>query len=205
MYEYLEHIFAEALKSCGIDARDLAFEVPKNHEHGDASTNIAMLRARDLKKAPKSIAQLIIDALRFDTALVASVEIAGAGFINVRYTSAYLSGRVESILAHGTEYGRNTTGAGKGANVEYVSANPTGPLHPGHGRNIMLGEAISTLLQWSGYSVTREYYFNNGGNQMNNLARSVYARYRQALGEESFPFDEENGYKGGYIRDIAEG
>ena len=204
MYDYLEHLFIEALKSCDIDARDLAFEVPKNPEHGDASTNIAMIKARELKKSPRVIAQQIIDALRFDPELIASVEIAGAGFLNIRYTSAYLSRRVECILGEGSGYGQNDVGSGKSANVEYVSANPTGPLHPGHGRNIMLGEAISTLLQWSGYTVTREYYFNNGGNQMNNLARSIYARYRQALGEESYPFDEENGYKGAYIALIAE-
>lgn len=204
MYDYLEEIFLAALQRCEIDVTGLAFEVPKNPEHGDASTNIAMLKAREVKKAPRGIAEQIMSALQYDSELVSAVEIAGAGFINVRYTSAYLSKRVDSILLEGSTYGRNSIGTGKGANVEYVSANPTGPLHPGHGRNIMLGEAIATLLDWCGYKVTREYYFNNGGNQMNNLARSVYARYRQALGETTYPFDEENGYKGAYISIIAD-
>jgi arginyl-tRNA synthetase len=203
MYDYLEQLFIAALAACDIDPRDLAFEVPRNPEHGDASTNVAMLKAKQLGKPPRVIAQRIIEALQPDPEMISSVEIAGAGFINIKYNGAYFSKRVKGILGEGDSYGRNNLGAGKGANVEYVSANPTGPLHPGHGRNIMLGDAISTLLDWSGYRVTREYYFNNGGNQMNNLARSIYARYRQVLGQEDFPFDEENGYKGAYILDIA--
>lgn len=204
MYEYLTSVFTKALEKTGASNFTLVFEAPKIASHGDAATNVAMTLAKQLGKAPRSIAQDILDNLEYESNLIAGVEIAGAGFINIRFTTAYYAQVLQHILAAGQSYGANTTGNGRSANVEYVSANPTGPLHPGHGRGTMLGDAIANLLQWSGYKVIREYYFNNAGNQMNNLARSVYARYRQALGEADFPFDEENGYKGEYIQHIAQ-
>ncbi len=200
----LEQIFQQALQSIGIESAHIQFETPKVRAHGDLSTNVAMTLAKSLGKAPRIIAQSIIDALHPDPTYVSAVEIAGAGFINLRLTPAYFAMRLQTIIEQDERIGRCTIGEGKTANVEYVSANPTGPLHPGHGRNIMLGDTIARLLEWNGYRVTREYYFNNAGNQMNNLARSVYARYRQLLGEKDFAFDEENGYKGEYIYTIAQ-
>lgn len=203
MYDYISSVFATALQTLEISDYKLVFEAPKVESHGDASTNIAMTLAKQLGKPPRVIAQSIVDALRYDETLVQKVEIAGAGFINVTFTLGYYAQMLRDILSNGAEFGKANIGAGKNANVEYVSANPTGPLHPGHGRNIMLGDTIANLLEWTGYNVTREYYFNNAGNQMNNLAKSVYARYRQQLGETDFPFDEQNGYKGEYINTIA--
>lgn len=203
LYDYLIAEFTKALSSLGLPTNQLAFDVPKVAEHGSASTNIAMILNKQVGKPPRILAQEIIDAVNVDSELVSALEIAGPGFINIRCTAKYYTMLLSAIREAGALYGRCTIGDGKKANVEYVSANPTGPLHPGHGRNIMLGDTIARTLEWNGYSVTREYYFNNAGNQMNNLARSIYSRYRQALGETDFPFDEENGYKGEYISIIA--
>ncbi len=204
MHISLEQLFLNAVSALGIEAPSIGFEAPKMKAHGDVSTNLAMTLAKSLGKSPRAIAQSIVDHLVVDPEYVSSVEIAGAGFINLRLTPKFYAERLHSLLQLDETFGRNTIGQGKSANVEYVSANPTGPLHPGHGRNIMLGDTIARLLEWNGYSVVREYYFNNAGNQMNNLARSVYARYRQLLGEKDYPFDEENGYKGEYIHLIAQ-
>jgi len=203
MYDYILSVFSSAINKLGITEFKLVFEAPKVDSHGDASTNVAMTLAKQLGKPPRAIAQSIVDALEYDVQFVQKVEIAGAGFINVTFTTDYYAHALNEIFRVGKNYGKVNVGAGKKANVEYVSANPTGPLHPGHGRNIMLGDTIANLLEWNEYSVTREYYFNNAGNQMNNLAKSVYARYRQQLGEPDFPFDETNGYKGEYISLIA--
>ncbi len=203
MYQYLESIFQNACTAIGADVARVQFEAPKVREHGDVSTNVAMGLAKQLSKPPRAIAQNIVENLKYDESLVSGVEIAGAGFINLRLTPHYYAQRLAEIRESGESFGRSSFAEARKANVEYVSANPTGPLHPGHGRNIMLGDTIARLLEWTGHSVVREYYFNNAGNQMNNLARSVYARYRQQLGETDYPFDEENGYKGEYISDIA--
>ncbi|MBL7997804.1 MAG: arginine--tRNA ligase [Candidatus Kapabacteria bacterium] len=204
MYGYLTQIFQDALAAIGAEDAHLVFESPKVESHGDAATNVAMTLSKKLGKPPRTIAESIIAALNYDTTLVYAVEIAGPGFINIRLSARYFTNGLQGLLDEGAAYGANTSGAGKRANVEYVSANPTGPLHPGHARNTMLGDCIANLYRWSGYGVTREYYFNNAGNQMNNLARSIHARYRQLLGEKDYPFDEENGYKGAYIFTIAE-
>lgn len=203
MKAWLEGVFAEALGAIGAEIPEggIPFEKPKQEDHGDLSTSIALQLARPLKQNPRAIAQRIVDALVLDPQRIAAVEIAGAGFINLRYSDAYLRNVVTDILDAGADYGRSTLHAGKTVNVEWVSANPTGPLHAGHGRQVCLGATLCNVLEWTGWTVTREYYFNNAGNQMQNLGLSVRERYRQLLG---LPIDEENiQYVGEYIRDIA--
>ncbi len=199
------------------------FETPANSDHGDLSTNLALQLARNLRKAPRQIATEIVERLQelpLDQSKVTAVEIAGAGFINFHFANSYLQDGLTALLKAGKTYGRSTIGAGKRAMVEYVSANPTGPLTVGHGRNAVLGDTVANLLEWVGYDVTREYYYNDAGRQMRVLGESVRARYRAqvnadeptreiegsagkpVLVPESFP---EQGYLGGYIDDIAGG
>lgn len=179
----------------------LMFEKPKVAAQGDIATAIAMMLAKPLRRAPRQIAEEIVAALEFAPGVVDSVEIAGAGFINLRLGEQFYLATFRHILGALSGYGSSTIGKGKRVNVEYVSANPTGLLHVGHGRNTCIGDTAANLYEWTGYEVTREYYFNNAGNQMTMLARSVYARYRQRT-EPDFPFPED-GYQGDYIRDIA--
>lgn len=180
---------------------EISFEKPKVESHGDLTTNVAMVLAKSVGKNPRQVAQSIVEKLQFDTRTLTSVEIAGPGFINFKFSGSYVVESAKEILRSAESFGKSTDGNSKKTNVEWVSANPTGPLHSGHGRQVILGKVISNLLEWTGFDVTREYYFNNAGNQMRNLAESIYARYRQELGDE-YPFPEE-GYKGEYISDIA--
>ena len=203
MKTYLKQSIEAALTSLGIDldSADIQFEKPKIADHGDLATNVAMTLARVAKKNPRQIAQDIIDRLELDEKKISAVEIAGPGFINFRFSSAHLYDGVADILRLGGDYGRSSAGEKKTVNVEWVSANPTGPLHAGHGRQVCIGETICSLLEWTGWEVTREYYFNNAGNQMQNLAITVRERYRALFGEKE---NEENlHYAGDYIRDIA--
>ncbi len=203
MTDYLISIFNDALTNLGIrEHPEIFFDEPKNTAFGDLSTNIAMQLAKPLKKAPRQIAEQIIDKLDYKSDFINSVSIAGAGFINIKFSDDYYFGLLEDIAYKGEDYGRSSSGNGKKINVEYVSVNPTGPLHLGHARNAAIGDTIANLYDWLGWEVTREYYFNNAGNQMNNLARSIFARYMQLLGNEDFPFPED-GYHGDYIRQIA--
>jgi arginyl-tRNA synthetase len=184
------------------DLAALTFEKPKDEAHGDMTTNIAMLLAKSLKKNPRAVAQEIIAALQKDPKYVSHVEIAGPGFINFRFTEEFLTSQLSSILKNPEAFGKTNSGGGMKTQVEYVSANPTGPLSVGHGRQAALGDTIANLLVWAGYQVTREYYYNNAGRQMRMLAESTYARYRQ-LFDSAFQFPEE-GYQGDYIREIAD-
>ncbi|PLX31626.1 MAG: arginine--tRNA ligase [Ignavibacteria bacterium] len=205
MKDYLKSRIEEALLTLGLDASsvDLQFEKPKIAEHGDLSTNIAMTLARVAKKNPRQIAQELVDALSLDPARISAVEIAGPGFINFRFSSQHIYDAVAGILNTGHDFGRSDIHAGKTVNVEWVSANPTGPLHAGHGRQVCIGATICALLEWTGWKVTREYYFNNAGNQMNNLAITVRERYRALFGEKE---QEENiHYAGDYIHEVARG
>lgn len=202
MKSYIQPILAAALAKIGApDTTELSLERPKQADHGDLATSVAMGLARSLKKSPRAIAEGIIAALEFDERYISGAEIAGPGFINFRFTPAFFQMRLDQATRVGEEYGRSDYGRGMKTNVEYVSANPTGPLHPGHGRNAAVGDTIANILEWAGYQVTREYYFNNAGNQMRNLGISIHRRYLELLGHTvEFP---ENGYHGEYIYDIA--
>jgi len=176
-------------------------ERPREAGFGDWSTNLAMVLARPLRKRPREIADEIRERFAHDGGGIASVEVAGPGFLNFRLTIDTLAAELPGIVAAGASYGRSTTGEGRPVVVEFVSANPTGPLHVGHGRQAALGDAIATLLEWSGWQVSREFYYNDAGAQIANLARSVQVRLAQARGEHAeIP---EGGYHGEYIREIA--
>lgn len=190
------------------------FQTPNNPEHGDLATNAALQLARPLKRAPRQIAEALVGALDLDPARVSGAEVAGPGFINFRFADAYLTRGVAEILEEGERYGRTSAGEGKTAIVEYVSANPTGPLTVGHGRNAVLGDTVANLLDWTGYDVTREYYFNDAGRQMRVLGESVRARYEALVhpdgptrtlgGGETVPASfPDDGYLGEYITEIA--
>lgn len=203
MEQYLEEIFQAALTDIGApEGTQIKFEVPQNSGHGDLSTNVAMTLARPLKRSPKDLAQDLLTRLKYDSTLVEQVDIAGPGFINITFSKHYLADQLRAMIAAGPLFGRTSDNQGKTINLEWVSANPTGNLHAGHGRQVCLGAAIANLLEWTGANLTREYYFNNAGNQMRNLAISVKIRYLQALGDSvDLP---EDGYHGVEIKQIAE-
>ena len=177
-------------------------ERPRDPAHGDWSTNFAMLLARPLRRKPIEIARSLVDTLRLGAAGVREVEIAGPGFINFRMDTGFVARDLARIIAADAHYGRSETGAGAVVNVEFVSANPTGPLHVGHGRQAALGDAIATLLEWTGWAVTREFYYNDGGVQIANLTMSVLVRIRQLAGRDAVI--PEGGYNGEYILDLAQ-
>ena len=201
--EYLREKLKTALDKLGIqlDGIDLTFDKPKNEQFGDFATNIAMLIAKKVGKAPREIAGEIVANLDIEPELIEKVEVAGPGFINFKLTPKFYIRRIYEILNQGENFGRLTIGKGKKANVEFVSANPTGPLTVGHGRNAVLGDTIANILEWVGYDVTREYYFNNAGRQMKILADSIRLRYLELIGEK-IDYPEEY-YQGEYIKDIA--
>jgi arginyl-tRNA synthetase len=161
----------------------LAVEPPRDPAHGDISTNAAMVLAKPLGMNPRALADMI--AAQFaDDADVAETAVAGPGFLNFRLTAAFWRRLAATIIREGTDYGRSTLGADRKVNVEYVSANPTGPMHVGHCRGAVVGDALANLMAFAGYQVTKEYYINDAGSQIDVLAKSVYLRYREALGEE---------------------
>jgi len=183
-----------------------AVEAPSDPRFGDLSTNAALVLARGEGRPPHAIARVLVGHLEGAAPagwLAAPPEIAGPGFINFRLAPAFWQGMLADALAQGEAYGRSTAGAGRRVQVEFVSANPTGPLTVGHGRNAVIGDTLARLLAATGWQVEREYYFNNAGRQMKVLAESVRARYLELIGRPaSFP---EDGYQGEYIRDIARG
>ena len=202
MKRYLEERVGAALERLGYAGMaELAFEAPKQEAHGDLTTNIALLLAKAAGKNPRVVAKEIVDSLDMNPASVTKTEVAGPGFINFTFSPAFFARKLEGILREGASYGRSTVGRGVKAMVEYVSANPTGPLSVGHGRQAAIGDTLANVLQWTGHEVTREYYYNNAGRQMRVLAQSTYARYRQLFDPASaFP---EDGYQGEYIQQIA--
>jgi arginyl-tRNA synthetase len=203
MKRYLTEKVGVALKSLSYsDNAKLTFDKPKDAAHGDITTNIAMLLAKSEKKNPRAVAQEIIGKLDVDPKYVSKVELAGPGFINFRFTGEFFTAQIGDILKHAKSFGGKNIGGDKKTQVEYVSANPTGPLSVGHGRQAAIGDTIANLLVWTGHDVTREYYYNNAGRQMRLLAESTYARYRQ-LFDSSYIFPED-GYQGDYIREIAD-
>ena len=178
-----------------------AVEEPKNKEHGDFATNAAMLLAPVEKKSPRDIAGLLAGKLREHDAIVERVEIAGPGFINFHLKHEAWCRVLEELEQQGERFGSSAAGSGTKVQVEFVSANPTGPLHVGHGRGAALGDALANILAFAGYEVQREYYINNVGIQMQNLGKSVYLRYLQLLKQEvEFP---EGLYQGEYVLDVA--
>lgn len=202
--EYLKEKIKLALSKIGIqlDGIELVFDKPKNETFGDFATNVAMLIAKRMGKNAREVAQQILSNLEIEPQYIEKVEVAGPGFINFKLTSKFYIQQIREILTQGENYGKIDIGKGKKANVEFVSANPTGPLTVGHGRNAVLGDTIANILQWAGFDVTREYYFNNAGRQMKILADSVRLRYLELLGEK-IEYPQEY-YQGDYIKDIAQ-
>jgi arginyl-tRNA synthetase len=185
----------------GADGLDFVLERPRDAGHGDLATNLAMLLARRERANPRQLAERVLQELKLPPTLIAKTEIAGPGFINFWLAEDQLAGAHQEILRASQAYGRTTWGAGLKVNVEFVSANPTGPLHVGHGRGAALGDAIASLLEWTGHAVTREFYVNDAGVQIDKLAHSLWARIRQEVGlEGEIP---EGGYHGEYLRENA--
>ncbi|MEN6637748.1 MAG: arginine--tRNA ligase [Smithella sp.] len=176
-------------------------EVPANPDHGDYASNVAMILASQAKQNPRKIAQAICENLADSQGMFAKIQIAGPGFLNFMIKDDLWQKTLHVILDQQEQYGRLNIGQGKKVQVEFVSANPTGPLHIGHARGAVVGDVLSSLLSATGYCVSKEYYINDAGNQMNNLGRSVLYRYRELLGEKiEFP---ENCYHGDYIKEIT--
>ncbi len=194
-----------AIQKAGIieDASSLNIhlETPKSKENGDYATNVAMQLTKLAKKPPRAIAEAILENLETEQTNIENIEIAGPGFMNITLRKDYLADVVKMVLDQGVNYGRTNTGKGEKVQVEFVSANPTGDLHLGHARGASVGDSLCNVLDFAGYDVSREYYINDAGNQINKLANSLEARYREALG---LPFNmPEDGYHGKDIIEIA--
>ena len=202
----MKHALTDALREIitvlDFPKTDIVVQLPKNPEHGDFATNLALKLAGLTGNKPQDIAQAITQKLQEDyPSLVESASIAGPGFINISINKEQIVSQLRNVLEEKSDFGRNKAGTGKRVLVEFVSANPTGPLTVGHGRGAILGDVISNILEWNGYDVEREYYYNNAGRQMQKLGESVKSRYLELLGEDTeFP---EDGYEGEYIIDIA--
>lgn len=197
----LKEEIKNAVLKAGLAAEDqipgVVLELPKEKAHGDYSTNMAMQLARVAKKAPRKIAEELVENFDKSKASIKKIEIAGPGFINFYMNNSYLTDLIPAILEAGSRYGETNIGNGQKVQVEFVSANPTGDLHLGHARGAAVGDSLSNVLAKAGYDVSREYYINDAGNQINNLALSVEARYFQALGmDKEMP---EDGYHGADI------
>ena len=180
----------------------VSVEPPRDPAHGDLSTNAAMVLAREARTNPRALAEHIVEKLAGDP-LVTSAEIAGPGFINLRLADANWLDELRAIARLGPDYGRSPLGTGRTVNVEYVSANPTGPMHMGHCRGAVVGDALAALLEFAGYAVIREYYINDAGSQVETLARSAHLRYREALGEDIGAIPEGL-YPGDYLKPVGE-
>ena len=185
----------------GIDQSRVTVEPPRDPTHGDVATNAAMVLAKDAGKKPRELAEAMAEKLRAD-ALVDKADVAGPGFINLTLKTAAWIDALRSAIRLGPDYGKSELGADVPVNVEYVSANPTGPMHVGHCRGAVFGDALASLLAFTGFKVTREYYVNDAGAQVDALARSVYLRYREALGEDIGAIPEGL-YPGEYLKPVG--
>jgi len=194
-------LVADGVLPAGIDQSRIVVEPPRESAHGDMATNAAMVLAKDAGKKPRELAEAIAAKLR-DDELVAKAEVAGPGFINLTLKPAAWIGALRAVLAAGADYGRGDVGESTAVNVEYVSANPTGPLHVGHCRGAVFGDALANLLAFSGFKVTREYYINDAGAQVDALARSAFLRYREALGEDIGAIPQGL-YPGDYLKPVG--
>jgi arginyl-tRNA synthetase len=193
---------AEGGWPAGIDLSRVVVEPPRDAAHGDMATNAAMVLAKEAKAKPRDLAEQIAAKLRADH-LIASVDVAGPGFINLTLKASAWSDALRTALREGASYGRSAIGAAEKVNVEYVSANPTGPMHVGHCRGAVFGDALASLLIFAGYDVTREYYINDAGAQVDVLARSAHLRYREALGENIGEIPEGL-YPGDYLKPVGQ-
>ena len=199
--EALDALAAAGDLPAGLDLRNVTVEPPRDASHGDLATNAAMVLAKPAGKNPREIATLLAAGLS-RLPEVATAEVAGPGFINVRLADDLWRAELDAILMQAGDYGRSRMGAGQTVNVEYVSANPTGPMHMGHCRGAVVGDALAALLEYAGYGVTREYYVNDAGSQVDTLARSAHLRYREALGE-SISEIPEGLYPGDYLKPVG--
>lgn len=195
----LNEALRDAVRALGVEDSTAEFERPKHEGHGDRAANAAMRLAKTLRANPYDIAQRIAEALKSD--VIAKTEVARPGFLNVFLSGKFYSDAVKDILRQGESYGRVNLGDNRRIQVEFVSANPTGPLHIGHGRGAAVGDSVARILAFTGWDVQREYYVNDSGLQITNLGKSTQARYFEILGKD-IPFPE-NGYKGAYLYDIA--
>jgi arginyl-tRNA synthetase len=196
----LEGLVAEGRLPVGLDVGPVAVEPPRDPAHGDMATNAAMVLAKPAGMKPREIAEMLAERLGQD-ARIARAEVAGPGFLNLRLSEETWRGVVRQVHGEGTGYGRSGMGQGRRVNVEFVSANPTGPMHVGHTRGAVFGDALARLLAFAGHEVTREYYINDGGAQVDVLARSVYLRYLEAHGQEvAF---EDGTYPGDYLIEVG--
>jgi len=207
-----QHLFAQVLArvhavcaaelGSSADLSRVVVEPPKDPTHGDMATNAAMVLAKEAKAKPRELAEKIAERLRADD-LVAAVDVAGPGFINLTLKATAWADALRAVLREGNAYGQSAIGAGEKVNVEYVSANPTGPMHVGHCRGAVFGDALASLLQLAGFDVVREYYINDAGAQVDVLARSAFLRYREALGEDIGDIPEGL-YPGDYLKPVGQ-
>jgi arginyl-tRNA synthetase len=197
----LSALMAEGALPAGLDLAAVSVEPPRDPAHGDMATNAAMVLAKPAGQPPRAIAEALAARLMADPRILVA-DVAGPGFLNLRLADGVWHNVLRAVLMNGTDYGRSAIGAGQKVNVEFVSANPTGPMHVGHVRGAVVGDALSNLLAFAGWNVTREYYINDGGAQVNVLARSAYERYREANGLE--PEIREGLYPGDYLIPVGE-
>ena len=200
--DVLDRLVADGALPSGIDRAGVTVEPPRDAAHGDLATNAAMVLAKRAGTNPRALAGLIVPGLAASPG-VAGAEIAGPGFINIRLDPDMWRDELRAIVASGSDYGRSEIGAGRRVNVEYVSANPTGPMHMGHCRGAVVGDALAGLLEFAGFAVTREYYVNDAGGQVDTLARSVHLRYREALGQDVGAIPEGL-YPGDYLIPVGQ-
>ena len=197
----LTDLSAQGVVPDTLDASRVVFELPRDHAHGDIATNAAMILAKPAQKSPRDLATLL--AAEFQKIEnVTAVDIAGPGFINIRVNPILWAQQIQDIIDAGLDYGRNKIGAGAMVNVEFVSANPTGPLHAAHARGAVIGDALAGLMEFCGWNVTREYYINDAGGQVDVLARSTYLRYCEALGRDIGEIPAGL-YPGEYLKDVG--
>src|SRR4051794_28227227 len=197
----LDELVAEGTLPADLERRNVTVEPPRDPAHGDLATNAAMVLAKPARTNPRALAELIKPKLEALPPVV-SVEIAGPGFINLRLMSDAWRDELRTILREGDGYGLCTVGKDERVNVEYVSANPTGPLHMGHCRGAVVGDSLARILEAAGFRVTKEYYVNDAGGQVDTLARSVHLRYREALGEDIGDIPDGM-YPGDYLKPVG--
>jgi len=203
MREKIETILKEAINK-GFKKSDsipIVIEIPNRTEHGHFATNIAMGLASREKRSPKQVASLIVDKIEDREGILDKVEIAGPGFINFWIKPDAWYKALKDILKKGKEYGKQDIGKGKRVLVEFVSANPTGPLHVGHARGAALGDTLCRIMSFCGYNVTKEFYINDAGQQIRLLGESIFSRFKQ-ISDPDYPFPED-GYHGAYVIDLA--